>query len=184
MVDSTGVGQGDADRDGSTLRGGDMTERLITEKGFAEATERLQHLKTVGRREIAERIRDALLTETNAGENADYRDAREEQARLERRIAQLEERLTSARIAKPDGTNGLVDLGERVRLHDLETGEPVEYEVVGSLESDPAAGRISAESPVGRALLGRRRGEVAVADVPRGRLRLEIVDIELPAAST
>jgi transcription elongation factor GreA len=166
-----------------TTEGGTLNETLITRTGLVRATETLEHLKTVGRREIAERIRHAVRNETNVAENSDYLEAREHQALLERRIARLEERLASARVAEPDGANGMVDVGERVRLHDLDTGEQVEYQVVGSLESDPAAGRISAESPVGRALLGRRKGEVAVAAVPTGNVRFKILEIASPAAA-
>jgi len=155
-----------------------LNDVLITWEGFAHATERLSHLKTVGRREITDRIRAALLTETNAGESADYLDAREEQARLEQRIALLERKLSNAVIVEPNPGDDVVDVGERVRLRDVEADETLEYELVGSLESDPAAGRISAASPVGRALLGRRKGEVAVIDVPRGRLTFEILGIE------
>jgi len=160
-----------------------VNDVLITWAGFARASEQLEHLKTVGRREVAERIRNALLTETNAGESADYLGAREEQARLERKIAELERRLAQSTIVEPDGGNGILDVGERARLQDLETQETVEYELVGSLEADPAAGRISAASPVGRALLGRRKGEVAVVDVPKGRLTFEILSIETPHES-
>jgi transcription elongation factor GreA len=159
-----------------------LNENVFTQNGFVRATEQLEQLKAVGRRAVAERIRDALLTETNASENADYLDAREEQTRLERRIAQLEQRLSGARIVEPNGSNGVIDVGERVRIRDLDTDERVEYELVGSLESDPAAGRISAQSPVGRALLGRRKGEVAVAVFPKGKLRLKILEIEMPGA--
>jgi transcription elongation factor GreA len=153
---------------------------LITWEGFSRMNERLEHLKTVRRREITERIRNALLTETNAGESADYLDAREEQARLEHVIAELERRLTNAEIVEPDADNGVVDVGEKVRLHDFEANETVEYELVGSLESDPAAGRISAASPVGRALLGRRQGDVAVVDVPKGQLTFKILAVVTP----
>jgi transcription elongation factor GreA len=159
-----------------------LNDVLITWEGFARATERLGHLKTVGRREVTERIRDALLTETNAGESADYLDAREEQARLEHRIALLERRLSNAVIVEPNPGDDVVDVGERVRLRDIEAEETLEYELVGALESDPATGRISVASPVGRALLGRRKGEVAVVDVPRGRLAFEILGIETPDA--
>lgn len=160
-----------------------MNDLLITWAGFSRASEQLQHLKTAGRREITERIRNAFLTETNAGESADYLDAREEQARLERKIAELERRLTNAKIVAPDAGNGVVDVGERVRLHDLDANETLEYELVGSLESDPVAGRISAASPVGRALLGRRKGEIAVVDTPKGRLEFEILEIQALAES-
>ena len=160
-----------------------MDETFITRTGFTRAQEQLEQLKTAGRREVAERIREALMSETNAAENADYLDAREEQIRLERRIAQLAQRLSGARISEPNGGNGVIDVGERVLLHDLDNDEQVEYELVGSLESDPAVGRISTESPVGRALLGRRKGEVAIADAPKGRLRLKILAIEVPGAT-
>lgn len=159
-----------------------MNDVLITWAGFTRASERLEHLKTVRRREITERIRHVLLTETNADESADYLDAREEQARLEHKIAELERKLTNARIVEPDAGNGVIDVGERVRLHDLEANETLEYELVSSLESDPTSGRISAASPVGRALLGRRKGEVAVVDVPKGQLAFEILGIETPPA--
>ena len=155
-----------------------MSELLITPEGLARATALLEHLKTVGRHEVAERIREAIATESNAAESAAYLDAREDQALLEQRIARLEERLASSRVARPDGTNGVLDVGERARLHDVVSGEKVEYEVVGSFESDPAAGRISAESPVGRALLGRRVGEVVEAEVPSGTLRFKILEID------
>jgi transcription elongation factor GreA len=155
----------------------------MTKAGLERATANLEHLKTVGRREIAERIRQAVATEANAAENADYFDVRKDRALLEQRIALLEQRLDSARIAEPDGSNGVVDVGERVRLHDLDTGEQIQFELVGSLEADPAAGRISAESPVGRALLGRHRGEVAVAAAPKGNVRFRILEIEGPPAA-
>jgi transcription elongation factor GreA len=77
----------------------------------------------------------------------------------------------------------VVDLGERVRLRDLKTGARHEYELVGTLEADPATGRISAESPLGRALIGRRRGEVAVFQSPRGRRRLKILRVMQPEAT-
>jgi transcription elongation factor GreA len=157
-----------------------LDETLITKAGLERATEHLERLKTVGRREIAELIREAIATETNVAESGAYLEARKDQTLLEHRIALLEHRLGVARIAEPDAANGVVDVGERVRLRDLDTGEQLHVEVVGSLESDPAAGRISAVSPVGRALLGRRKGEVAVAAAPKGAVRLRILDIEVP----
>jgi transcription elongation factor GreA len=155
-----------------------MNERLMTAEGLARLSVELEGLKTAGRSEIAERLRHAVVTETEPSGNADYLDAREEQARLEARIARLEQRLTSARVVEPDDANGTVDVGERVRVRDLDTGSKVVYELVGSFEGDPAAGRISAESPVGRALIGRRPGDVALVEAPKGRVRLRVVAIE------
>jgi len=96
-----------------------LNDLLITWAGFSRANERLEHMKTVERREITERIGNALLTETNAGESADYLEAREEQARLEQRIAQLERRLINAKIVEPNAGDDVIDVGERVRLHEI-----------------------------------------------------------------
>ena len=123
-------------------------------------------------------VRHAVAAEADPSTNADYNEAREEQARLEARIARLEDRLAAARVVGPDHANDTVDVGERVRLRDLDTGSRLTYELVGSFEADPASGRISAESPVGRALIGRRRGEVALVQAPKGEVRLRVVSIE------
>jgi transcription elongation factor GreA len=160
-----------------TSRSVDMNEGLITPEGLARVQAELERLRTEGRRQVAELLRQAAAAEADTLESADYRAAREEKTRLEMRIAQLEARLASIEVAEPDGANGVLDLGERVRLRNLETGARVEYEVVGSLEADLGAGQISAASPVGRAVLGRRRGEIAVVDAPVGRVRFKILSI-------
>ena len=160
-----------------------MKETMITPGGLARLTDELDRLKTTGRQEVTERIRQAIATDADPTANTDYLAAREEQALLESRIARLEQRLAAAQVAEPDAGNGVVDLGERVRLRDLDTGARLEYELVGSLEGDPAAGRISAESPLGRALIGRRKGEVALVEAPQGQLRFKILAIEPPAAA-
>lgn len=155
-----------------------MNETLITPAGLARLSDELERLRTAGRQAITERIGTARSTDADATTNADYQAAREEQALLESRIARLEHRLSLARVVEPDATNDVVDVGERVRLHDLETDSQLEYDLVGSLEADPAAGRVSAESPLGRALIGRRRGEVAVVEAPKGRRRLRILTVK------
>jgi transcription elongation factor GreA len=155
-----------------------MREAVITPDGLARLTEEFEHMCHVGRREVAERIRHAVSTDANTVENADYHGAREDQALLERRIAMLQERIASARLVEPDSSNGSVDVGERVRLRDLDTGEKVEFELVGSFEGNPFAGRISVASPLGEALLGRRHGEIAIVDAPKGRVRFEILAID------
>jgi transcription elongation factor GreA len=155
-----------------------MREALITPDGLARLTEEFDHLCDVRRREVAERIRHALSTDANSAENADYLDAREDHALLERRIAILQERIASAQLVEPDSSNGTVDVGERVRLRDMDTGEQVEFELVGSFEGNPFEGRISVASPLGEALLGRRRGEVAIVDAPKGQMRFTILAID------
>jgi transcription elongation factor GreA len=160
-----------------------MNDTLITRDGLVRLTEELERLTTIDRRELAERLRHAGSNGVDPGEAVSLQDAPEALALVERRIAQLRERIERARLVEPDGSNGIVDLGERVRLRDLETGEQVEYELVGALDADPAAGRISISSPLGNALLGLRRGEVADYDAPKGRVRFEILAIDSPAGS-
>jgi transcription elongation factor GreA len=160
-----------------------MNETLITPTGLARLSDELERLRTSERQTVTERIRVAKATDADANNNRDYQAAREEQERLEARIARLEQRLAVALVAEPDAANDVVDLGERVRLRDLNTGARHEYELVGTLEADPATGRISAASPLGRALIGRRRGEVAVFQSPRGRRRLKILRVMQPEAT-
>lgn len=155
-----------------------MNEMLITPAGLARLEAELDRLRTEGRRDVAERLRHAATTEADVTESADYRIAREEQDRLEARIAQLEHRLAATEVAEADDGNGVIDLGERVRLRNLDTGTRIEYEVVGTLETDLHAGRISAVSPLGRALLGRRRGDIVLVDAPGGVRRFKILRIE------
>ena len=157
-----------------------MHETVITRAGLARLSEELERLRTAGRRRIAERLERAAASEVNRSESADYLDAREEQALLERRIALLEERLGAARLVEPQPGNGRVDIGERVRLRDLDSGERLELELVGPHEADPSADRISVLSPLGKAVVGLRRGEIAGVDAPLGRRRLEVVAVEPP----
>jgi transcription elongation factor GreA len=158
-----------------------MEEAVITPDGLARLSEELERLTTAGRRRVAERLKHAAAGEPNKAENPDYLDAREEQVLLERRIALLDERLREARLVEPQPGNGRVDVGERVRLRDLESGERLELELVGPLEADPSAGRISVASPVGKAILGLRRGEIAGVDAPLGRRMFKVLEVEPPA---
>jgi transcription elongation factor GreA len=158
-----------------------MDDTVITPDGLQRLTDELERLTTDGRREMADRLRRAAAGEASAEESADYLGVREDQALLERRIALLEDRVRTARIVEPQPGNGRVDVGERVRLRDLESGERLELELVGPLEADPAAGRISIASPVGRAIQGLRRGQIAEVDAPRGRLQFKILAIEVAA---
>jgi transcription elongation factor GreA len=155
-----------------------MHEIVITRDGLERLAAELEHLTTEGRRQIAERLSHAAASEANCAENAEYIGVREDQALLERRIALLTERVQSAEVIEPQPGNGRVDVGERVRVRDLETGQRLEFELVGPLESDARVGRISIVSPLGRAILGLRRGQIADVDAPRGRLQFKILAVE------
>jgi transcription elongation factor GreA len=157
-----------------------MEDTVVTREGLARLRSELERLTTVERRAIAERLKRAVASEANRAENGDYVDAREQQALLERRIALLEERLRSARIVEPQPGNGRVDVGERVLVRDLAAGDRLELELVGRLEVDPDAGRISVLSPLGKAILGLRRGQVVDVDTPLGRRRFEVLEVEAP----
>ena len=159
-----------------------MEEMLITHRGLERLNAELEQLKTERRRDIAERLKQAAATEANRAENADYLSVREDQAFLERRIALLEERLCSARVVEPQLGNGRIDVGEHVRLRDLDSGERIEVELVGPLESDPHAGRISIASPLGQAIIGLRQGQIAEVNAPRGTLHFKILAVEARAA--
>lgn len=158
-----------------------MEESVITRAGFERLSEALERLRGEGRHLVSDRLRQAVAREANLAENAEYLEAREEQARLERRIALLQERLRTARVVEPCLGNGRVDVGERVLVRDLSSGRALEVELVGQVEGDLAAGRISVASPLGRALVGLRGGEIANVDAPRGKLRYEVLAVELPA---
>ena len=155
-----------------------MDEIVITPEGRDRLEAELERLTNDGRREIAERLKRAVASEANRAESAEYLTVLDDQALLERRIALLAERLRSAQVIEPQLGNGRVDVGERVRVRDLESGARLELELVGTLESDAGAGRVSVASPFGRAILGLRRGEVAEVHAPRGKLRFKVLAVE------
>jgi len=155
-----------------------MDDTVITREGLARLNGELERLQTEGRLAVAERLRRSTAEDANPFENGDYLAAREEQARLERRIALLEARLGAASPVDPMLGNGRVDVGERVRVRDLESGERLVLELVGPHEADVTASRISVASPLGRAVLGLRRGEVARVDAPRGRRHFKVLAVE------
>jgi transcription elongation factor GreA len=154
-----------------------MHETLITPDGLRRLSAELEELTTTGRSRITDQLRLAIGGGHDLAENGDYQVVRDEQAKLEARIARLERRLASVRLCAPSA-DGVVDVGERVRVRDLDTGERLELELVGPYEADPLAARVSIESPMGRALLGRRRGEVAVVETPSGTRRLKVVAVD------
>jgi transcription elongation factor GreA len=158
-----------------------LYETVITRAGFERLNAELTQLTTQGRSEIARRLEHAATSEANRSENVDYLVTREDQALLERRIALLEERLRKAEVVDPGPADGRIDVGERVRLRDLNSGAKLDVELVGAHESDFSQGRISVASPLGRAILGLRRGETVEVDAPRGRLRFKVLAVETKA---
>ena len=155
-----------------------MKEVLLTPEGYEKLKREIEYLSTDKRREVAERIREAREF-GDINENAEYDDAKNEQALLEHRIAQLEERLLSARVIdKKDIAKDVVSVGSKVKLKDMEAGKTVEYRIVGSAEANPAEYKLSNESPVGKAILGKKKGEVVEVAAPRGALKFKILDIK------
>jgi len=156
---------------------GNQKENLLTLDGLTRLERELDTLKTVRRREVAERIKQALEF-GDISENSEYEDAKNEQGFIESRIIQIENILRNARVLdEGDIKTDTVSLGSRVALHDLESGEEVEYLIVGSAEADPERARISDESPVGRAVLGQKAGVTVTVKAPMGEIQYTIKEI-------
>jgi transcription elongation factor GreA len=164
---------------GSTLWEGLLKDVILTPEGYENLKQELEYLRTDKRREIADRIRVAREF-GDIAENAEYDDAKNEQAMLEHKIAQLEERLTHARVIDTGEVDtSVVSIGSRVRLRDLDAKATVEYYIVGSAEANPAAQKLSNESPVGKAIMGRKKGETVEVATPRGaKLKFKIMEIK------
>ena len=155
-----------------------MKEVILTAEGHKKLQQEIEYLSTEKRREIAERIRVAREF-GDIAENAEYDAAKTEQAHLEARIAVLEERLKNARVVtKKEIKSGEVSIGTKVRLKDMDANQTVEYHIVGSAEANPAEHKLSNESPVGKAIMGRKKGEVVEVSAPRGSLKYKILDIK------
>jgi transcription elongation factor GreA len=155
-----------------------VKEVILTPEGFDKLREEIEQLSTVKRREVAERIKQAREF-GDITENSEYDDAKNEQAMLEHRIATLEERLAHARVIEADEIKSdVVGLGSRVRLKEIDANETIEYTIVGSAEANPTQNRLSNESPVGKAILGHKKGEIVEVAAPRGSLKFKILDIK------
>jgi len=153
-------------------------EVLLTQEGLKKLEEELENLKSVKRREVAERIKIAIGY-GDISENSEYEDAKNEQAFIEGRIITLEKMLRNARIINNDEVDtDTVSIGSTVLLEDLEFGDKVEYTIVGTAESDPFKNKISNESPVGKAIIGQKKGSVVDVQVPAGIIQYKIIDIK------
>jgi transcription elongation factor GreA len=153
---------------------------ILTPEGLEKLKDELDRLQTDKRREVAERIKDAREF-GDISENSEYDDAKNEQAMLEARIAQLEEKIRAASVIDADDlSNDVVMVGSVVHVKDEKTGKSQKYSIVGSAEANPAEMKLSNESPVGRALIGHKRNEVVSVQVPKGPARkLKITKIEV-----
>ena len=156
-----------------------MKEVILTPEGFKKLKEEIEHLSNDKRREVAERIRIARQF-GDIAENSEYDDAKNEQALLEHRIALLEERMANSRvISKKDVAKDVVSVGSHVKLRDVSGKETVEYHIVGSAEANPSENKLSNESPVGKAIIGKKKGETVEVTTPRGKaLKYKILDIK------
>ena len=156
-----------------------MKDVILTPEGYENLKEEIEYLSNEKRREVADRIRVAREF-GDIAENAEYDDAKNEQALLEHRIATLEERLRNARvIEKKDVAKDVVSVGSKVRLRDIDAKQTFEYRIVGSAEANPAENKLSNESPVGKAIIGNKKGETVEVTTPRGKaLKYKILDIK------
>ncbi len=150
---------------------------LLTDEGLMKLEAELENLKTVKRQEVAEKIKVARGF-GDLSENSEYDAAKEEQAQVETRIVQLEKMLKNAKVIDQDEIDlNTVSVGTRVTVYDEDFDEEIEYSIVGSTEADPDAMKISDESPVGRALIGKNVGDVVNIDTPGGAIQMKILSI-------
>ena len=152
-------------------------EVILTTEGFKELQKQLDFLTKVRRKEVADRIKQSIEF-GDLSENSEYDDAKNEQAFVEGKILQLKEMLTNAQVIDNRKVHtDKVDVGSLVTLRDMSTKRLSEYHLVGFAEADPENHRISNESPVGRAILGRKSGEIVEVEAPQGIVRYRIVKI-------
>ena len=156
-----------------------MSEKkvVLTYDGLKKMEEELENLKTVRRKDVAEKIKEAR-GQGDLSENAEYDAAKEEQAEIEARIVVLEKMLRNAEVIDDDEVSSeVISVGSKVKLFDMEFDEEIEYIIVGSAEADPMNGKISNESPVGLGLLGHKVGEVVTVEAPAGSVEFKVLEI-------
>jgi transcription elongation factor GreA len=153
---------------------------LLTPEGLDKLKDEIEHLSTVKRREVAERIKEAREF-GDISENSEYDDAKNEQAMLEARIASLEEKLRSASVIDASELDSnVVRVGSLVSVKDEGSGKSLKYTIVGSTEANPSENKLSNESPVGKGLLGRKKGDTVKVQLPNGKNReLKITKIDV-----
>jgi len=149
---------------------------ILSAEGYRKLDDELEFLRSVRRRDIAERIKQARSF-GDITENSEYEDAKNEQAFIEGRILTLEKILRNAQVLRESERSDVVSVGANVRLMDLEYNDEVQYTIVSSAEADPSTSRISDASPVGRALMGKRAGDEISVRVPAGIVRFKVLEV-------
>ena len=153
-------------------------EVLLTRDGLQKLEQEKENLKAVKRKEVAERIKQAIEF-GDISENSEYEDAKNEQAFVEGRILTLEKMLRNVRVIEDiEGVQNQVTLGTTVTIKDMDYGDIVEYTIVGAAEANPMENRISYESPVGAAMMGHIVGDAVEVNVPAGVVKYQLVDIK------
>ncbi|MCP5100915.1 MAG: transcription elongation factor GreA [Chloroflexi bacterium] len=149
----------------------------LTEEGLAKIKEELAHLTTVKREEVSIKLETAIA-QGDLKENADYHAAKEEQGFIEARIKDLEDSLRRAKLIEDTGPSDVVRVGHTVTIYDEEYDEEETYHIVGAHEADPSNGRISNESPYGKAIIGAKKGQYVNIETPGGQVRLQVKSFE------
>ncbi len=156
-------------------------KNILTYEGLKKYEEELHELKLVRRQEVAQKLKEARA-QGDLSENAEYDAAKDEQRDIEARIEELENILKNVEVVVEDEVNtDTINIGCLVKIHDVKFNEDLEYKIVGSTEADSLKGKISNESPVGRALMGRKVGDTVVVDTMAGSLKYKIVNIQRSA---
>lgn len=152
---------------------------VLTSEGLKKLEDELEQLRTRTRKEVAEKLKVALSF-GDLSENSEYDEAKNEQARVEARILQLETMLKNVTILDSNElTNEIIQIGSKVKIKDLEDGEILEYRIVGSMETNPDEGKISDESPVGKALIGHKIKDIVKIKIPAGVVQYEVLEISI-----
>nr|MBP3597876.1 transcription elongation factor GreA [Eubacterium sp.] len=155
----------------------EVKKNILTEDGLRALEEELQDLKVNRRQEVAQKIKEAR-EQGDLSENAEYDAAKEEQRDIELRIEEIDKILKNAELITDDDVDSsVINIGCKVKIRDMEFKEDMEYKIVGSTEANSLKGKISNESPVGKALIGAKKGQTVTVETPAGMLKYKILEI-------
>ena len=149
---------------------------FVTAEGLQKLKDELEYLKVIKRKEVAEALKQAKAF-GDLSENSEYDEAKNEQAEVERHIAELEDILENYELIKSTGKKNKIHVGSSVKVYDIEFDEEITYTIVGSTEADPMENKVSDESPIGKALLGASVGAEVQADTPGGAVKMKVLEI-------